>query len=227
MPRLPVPSSPLGRAGAGGVVAYLLGYLVSYLWTGQEATAIVSRATVVFTSNRAGTVAQSSLGSVLGDAGVSTATAVGWLFYNAHLVPVQAGSFPVAATSVSNVVLGVDAASTGLLLVVPPVALVAAGFLVGRSAPDRATPLPVLRARVPAGTVRGAALAAGYLPPVVVGSVLLGVAPPDARVATLTPDLLLGTLVAGLLYPVVFGGVGGWLAGRVAETTEPALAAGE
>jgi len=59
----------------------------------------------------------------------------------------------------------------------------------------------------------------GYLPCVVVGAVLFSATTIDARVEMLAPDLFMSLLVAGLLYPMVFGGLGEWLATKALELT--------
>ena len=155
---------------------------------------------------------------------------LGWLVFGAHGVAVRpldgasddavvsllfwllgGSDFPPAVPLsptrgeplVRNVLtLTVDgAAATGAFLL-PPVALTLAGFVLGRRVADG----------VVAGGSVGLRLAAGYLPLVALLAVVT-----RARVAgygyaaTVGVSLLDAALVAGLAYPVVFGGVGGLL----------------
>ena len=93
---------------------------------------------------------------------------------------------------------------------VPPLLLVGAGYLamewgdVGSSTP----------------WVGGASVVAGYLPTMLLGSVVL-----TARVGRVaaSPDGLT-TVFAGLAYPVAFGALGGTLAVRHRSEGEPAAA---
>ncbi len=122
---------------------------------------------------------------------------VGVLLYNAHLVDLSIGYLSVDA-------LGALAGQEPLLTVVwafPPVALLVAGALLGRGIPD--------------GASAGARLTLGYLPVAVGGLLTFSVEVRQGlRVTTASPDLLTGFIFAGLLYPLLFGALGGWLASR-------------
>ena len=145
-------------------------------------------------------VAVRSLGGANDDAIVSL---LFWLLRGSDFPPAVPLSPTPGEPLVRNVLtLTVDGvAATGALLV-PPVVLTLAGVTLGRRVADD----------VVSGGAVGLRLAAGYLPPVV----LLAVAT-RARVsgygyaATVGVSLLDAALVAGVAYPVVFGGVGGLL----------------
>lgn len=124
-----VPLLPGAAAGAG---AWLLGYLFTFLLTGDEIRDSPVRQ--VF----------EALGGEL-----PTWKVVGWVFYNAHFADtVFEGLFGGSRSFV-----GGDAGFTPLLFVVPPLLLAAGGLAVGRAA-GVADP----REAVPAGV----ALVVGY-----------------------------------------------------------------
>ena len=122
---------------------------------------------------------------------------IGIILYNAHLVDLSIGYLSVDA-------LGALAGQEPLLAVVwafPPVALLVAGALLGRGTSD--------------GASVGARLTLGYMPVAVAGLFAFSVEVRQGlRVTTASPDLVTGIVFAGLLYPLVFGAVGGWLASR-------------
>jgi hypothetical protein len=124
---------------------------------------------------------------------------VGWVFYNAHFVDTAAGDGAGSA-------IGGDGGFTALLYVVPPLVLLAAGLAVGRASggDDAAT-----------GAVSGASVLVGYLPLSV-----LGVLPFRATVAgtAVAPSLLPAVLLAGVLYPAVFGALGAGVAALTASS---------
>jgi len=63
--------------------------------------------------------------------------------------------------------------------------------------------------RVEGGFKHGASIAIGYFPVAVLATLVVGVTVSDVTLLSL--DSLLTLLVAGLVYPVVFGGLGGFL----------------
>jgi hypothetical protein len=121
--------------------------------------------------------------------------AVGWVFFNAHFVRTQF-DLPIVGTRTSTAIGG-DGGFSAVLYVVPPLLLVAAGLAVGQYR-DIDEPVEALL-----GTV---GILAGYLVLVVVDLVAFG-AGSDAG-----PVLGTGVLLAGLVYPAVFGTVGGLIA---------------
>lgn len=130
--------------------------------------------------------------------GDATYELVGWVFFNSHFVDaiIDAGFF---GSSTANFVGGEDGFSV-LLFAVPVLLLVAAGLAVGRyqgvSGPND-------------GAIAGALVVPGYLVLSIVGAVLFRV---EAGGATGEPDLLPAVLLAGLVYPLVFGAIGGVVA---------------
>ncbi len=125
---------------------------------------------------------------------------VGWVFYNGHFVETVVDGAPV---TVAGNAIGGDGGFTPLLFVVPPAMLLAAGLAVARfqgiDAPG-------------AGALAGAVVVPAYLALSVVGLLLFTV---TAGPATGRPDPLLAVLLAGAVYPAVFGAAGGALAGLI------------
>jgi hypothetical protein len=78
------------------------------------------------------------------------------------------------------------------------VLLLVAGLLLAR----------VAGADTPAdGAGAGAGVVVGYLPPALAGAIVF------SHGGSIAPDLVTAVLLAGVVYPVVLGGVGGALAG--------------
>lgn len=128
-----------------------------------------------------------------GDAGlVRSVQRLGWVVYNAHLV----------RTDVWLQLNFVELSAAQLTLpplcyyAVPPAGLTAAGWAVARRAPRGA-------GRV----LAGASVAVGYLPAAAVGAV--AATTPEGG-----PALATAVLLAGVVYPVACGTVGGLLADR-------------
>lgn len=171
----------LVRGGVAGVGAWLLGYLVAYVWR-AEAVAGALRGV--------GLVSQ-----LLGGEAIPAWKGVAWLFLNAHFADTE---FPTVAggTRTANFVTGGEGST--VLLALPPLLLAVAGLAVayGRSA-DAAD-----RARV------GATVALGYLP-LSAAAALASVHALGGTEATIGPDLVTAVLLAGGVYPLVFGALGG------------------
>lgn len=135
--------------------------------------------------------------------GDATYELVGWVFFNSHFADtvIDAGFF---GTSTANFVGGEDG-FTALLYVIPPALLIAAGLAIARyrGATD-----------VNDGAITGALVVPGYLVLSIVGTFLFRV---EAGGASGQPDLLPTILLAGIVFPVVFGAIGGAIASVTAE----------
>ncbi|MFC6890545.1 transporter [Halorubrum trueperi] len=175
-------TSGIVAGAAAGVAAYLLGYLVTYL-------------------TQSGRIEEQLAGfnvfaDLFGSDPIPAWQAVGWMFYNAHFVDTAIPSF-VGGTRSVNLISQADGGSLSFLFVVPPVLLVVAGLAAGRLA----------GATEPAdGALSGAFVLAGYLPLAVVGAFAFRYAVGDGAVA---PDTVTAVLLAGGVYPAVFGAAGG------------------
>ena len=123
---------------------------------------------------------------------------VGWVFYNSHFVETVVDGAPV---TVAGNAIGGDQGLTPLLFVVPPALLLAAGLALGRLQGVEAPG---------SGALAGAVVVPAYLVLSVVGLLVFTV---TAGPATGRPDPVLAVLLAGVIYPAVFGAAGGALAG--------------
>lgn len=171
-------------AGAGaGAVAYVLGYLFAYVTqSGQVEDQLAGF---------------NAFADLFGGDPIPAWQGVGWLFYNGHFVDTQVPSLIGGARSL-NLIAEADGGSLTLLYVVPPVLLIVAGIAVARIAGATA---PV------DGATAGASVLAGYLPLAVLGAFLFRYSVGDG--AAVAPDVVTAVLLAGAVYPAVFGGIGG------------------
>jgi hypothetical protein len=126
---------------------------------------------------------------------------VGCVFYNAHFADAVVPGLLGGGNAVDFVAQ--SRALPGLLYVVPPLVLPAAGVGAGRA---------VGATDVGGGLRAGVAVTAGYLPLAAIGTVLFEVSAGDAAAG---PDPVTAVLLAGVVYPVAFGGLGGAVAGRL------------
>lgn len=171
----------LSYGALGGAVAYVAGYLITYVW----------KAPVVADALRGVNI----IATFLGIEAVPTWRGVGWLFYNAHLVrtKVPGPGGPSFVDFLSQTEQG------WLLLVVIPVILIASGVIVASRGDIGA---------IGQGGIHGAAIAVGYLP-LSAGGALLTAQPIGETGARIAPDLLPALFLAGIAYPLLFGAVGG------------------
>ena len=125
---------------------------------------------------------------------------MGWVFYNTHFVD-TVGSFSAFGLDVTRSINLVGDEFSAVLYLVPALVLVAAGIAVARAA---GTPTTGSDAALAGGTV-----VAGYLPRAVAGALLFGTAGDAGSVG---PALVPAVGLAGVVYPVVFGALGGVVA---------------
>ncbi|MFB6095911.1 MAG: transporter [Haloferacaceae archaeon] len=123
---------------------------------------------------------------------------VGWAFYNAHFVRTYVPG-PFGRNTVNLVAQSSDL--TPALYALPVILLVVAGGLAAELGDAE---------EAAAGAKAGASVTLAYLPLAVVGAFLFRISLGDA---TAGPVLVTAALLAGLVYPVVCGTLGGW--GRV------------
>jgi hypothetical protein len=171
----------LVRGALAGACAWLVGYLVAYVWQSGKVTEHLE--VIGFFSQLSGEP-------------VSKWKAVAWFFLNAHYVGTKAPTL-VGGTQFLNFVTR-EGSVPGLLLVLPPVVLVVAGAAVayGRSA------------EIVDGASTGATVAVGYLPLSLLAAFLTTYSFGGSE-ATVAPDPVTAILLAGVVYPAVFGALGG------------------
>lgn len=130
---------------------------------------------------------------------------VGWLFYNAHGVPLRFPEFGGGLGGGTHNFLTGAGGGTLLVAVPPIVLLVAGGLLTWRF---RAS----LRSRTDAA-ILGATTAVGYLLATIIGLLVVAVSVSEV---TIRPDPVTAIVLAGLAYPIGFGALGGLLVRAVA-----------
>ncbi len=196
-----------------GAVAGGLSFLVGYVLTGG-----------LYLIEASDGIGDAS-GESTGELGVTTVDLVGWLFYNAHFVDVGTSVFGLSiwvnlltgelggtlgawAQQFGTGEFGESSAFTGVAdlvplavwLLVPVVVLLAVGYVLARR-DDATDPRDGARA--------GASQAVGYFLLAVVGTFLF------SATFDVGPQLEASAAVMGLLYPIVFGGAGGAVAGKL------------
>ena len=119
---------------------------------------------------------------------------VGWLFYNGHFVPTLVDA-PVFGGS-TNFIAETEA-FLPLLYVIPPLLIVGAGLAVARRSLGAGD--------VTDAALAGASVAVGYLPLSLLGIVAFGVSLGSSSGG---PDPILAAVLAGVVYPAIFGIIG-------------------
>lgn len=208
---------PLTAAAAAGAGAYVVGYVLTYAWTGGRVGTMATEVTayVEFSSGGTTVVNEPTLAALVGDGGPAATTWAGWLYHSAHFVPLDVTNSAArfGFGSVPNPVLAAEGPLGTLLFLLPPVLLALAGWLAsGR------------RSRPSSGARRGATVAAGYLPLAIAGALVFVAEPSIWRRGAVGPDLLASVLLMGIVYPVVFGGLGSWVGHAVARRRESDVA---
>lgn len=183
----------LRRSIPAGVLAYAVGYLATYVAVASRVESLLRGITVEL---RYGGGYEPLVALI--EPTPEPWKAVGWFFHAAH------HSELVVPRLATRNVLNIDlVARVGgpyrALYVVPPVALVVAGYVVARYGTTTG----------PRGEdYAGASVVFGYLPCAVAGGLLYTVGRPSVG-----PDLFSTFFVVGGVYPLVFG----WLGGRAAR----------
>jgi plastocyanin len=153
---------------------------------------------------------------------VDSFSSAGGLFYNAHLVDVIISGGPTTPTFRSNILLAeATNASTGfeavpnseanielvglpippaVLFAVPVFLLAVGGYLIN----ERSEAVPTPETAV----ASGGAIGLGYLPLVSLGAAMIRFRSPEVLFGDI--DLVGAILIAGVVYPAVFGGLGGY-----------------
>lgn len=215
----------VGRAAALGIAASLAGYLVTFVWLGRTAAGLAADVSISVRAGAPGLspVVDRTLASLVGTE-VAPWIWTGWLWSNAHFVRVVEWSYPTSTVAVPNLLVAGDATWLALFAVPPLLLAVAGGIAARHETAGTVAELPVLRLRLPAGAVRGMGVWVGYLPAAVLGAFLVSTPTTHAALAPLAPGLASTFVLAGLLYPLAFGGLGGWLGTRLRARSDPASA---
>lgn len=178
---------PFIEGAIAGATAWIAGYVL---------TALVVLARMQDTQ-------LSEISDAVGDGG-SGIDFVGWVFFNSHLVDtvIEADVLGIGGASTMSFI-GEDG-FTPLLYVIPVAMLVGSGLAVGRSHGVTETP---------AGAVAGVLVVPPYLVLSAIGAVMFRVST-EALGASFSgqPELLPAILLAGIVFPAVFGAIGGIVA---------------
>ncbi|QCJ47918.1 MULTISPECIES: hypothetical protein [Haloprofundus] len=203
---MPVTHLPLRRSASVGAVVYAVGYAVALVATAGYAGAVAAVEVAGETTDAA------PLGEILGVDPASWITS-GWLFYNAHLVPT---SVPIADAVnglgglTNRSLLATLGGPLYALYLLPPLLLLAAGYVVVRTSETPGEN---------GARNAGASVVAGYFPLFLLGAFVFTVGAADAR--TVASPAGLPSVFLGLVYPLVFGSIGGLVAGRRATASTP------
>lgn len=171
---------PIARGAVGGVAAYVVGYLLTYVWHSDTAREMLRGINFFL--------------EFFGGEPIATWKAVGWLFYNAHFVAVTHPTFGRGQGQTNFIASG----DVSVLLYAVPLVLVLVAAAVIAYTSDAEAPA--------AGGLAGSLVVVGYLPLALIG-VLVFRATRDG--ATIAIDPVTGILLAGIVYPVVVGAIGG------------------
>lgn len=129
-------------------------------------------------------------------------TFVGWAYHNAQFVDVDAPdqSFNLFDAGLTS---GLFDLPTVLYRILPVVVLIAAGYLLVRS----------LDVTDPTTSVKfGATIAAGVTVMAAIGASVFSISS-GSGTGSSSPQLLASILIIGVVYPALFGGIGGYIAG--------------
>lgn len=201
---------PGGTGVLWGVVAYLVGFGANYLLVSTRLSAFLSRATVTVEETTY-TVAE-----LAGNGGIPTWKAAGLSFYNTHFVEAVFSGFVgvFGQAGWRSNLAGSAGGSFQLLFALTPLLLVGSGVAITRSAAESTD----LRFAFGTGGGRfflnGAVVSLlGYLPLALLGGLLFS-ADLDGKVVVQI-DLFKSIVLGGMVYPFVFGGLGGYLQWRL------------
>lgn len=232
--RVDVGRSQLGLGVIAGVAAYVVGFLASFLPGPIANPRAYPPNDVVNASIDPRRVGVENSQFPLSET-IDAVSSAGGLFYNAHFVDVITPRGPGSPSFRSNVLLaehtnattgfgGITGGEVEITLVglpIPPVLFFAVpvlllgvgGYMInersGRGAPTPET-----------AVLSGSAVALGYLPLVAVGAAMIRFRNPQILFGKI--DFVGAISIAGIVYPVVFGGIGGyvWFATRNSEDTD-------
>jgi hypothetical protein len=176
------------RGAGGGAAAFVVSYVVAFVLWSVSSLPDPETVEQAFEQAIVASIADS----------VPAWKAAGYVLFNGHMVDVT------SETLIGDGSLDLIALADGSLLVlaylVPPVVLVVTGYVLASNANVTGTSQ---------AAIAGALVAVGYAVLVVL---LALVVPHDAGRAALSVDVTSALVFAGVVYPVVFGAIGGVVA---------------
>lgn len=179
---------PGGWTSLWGAGAYLIGYFIIYVVTKQRGLIAMQRVELTPKSET------TTFATYLKEATIPVWKSAGWLFYSAHSVPITVPRDRLPLILVN--LIGAAGGALVVLYVLPPLILMSAGWIATRNK-ESSSPTKLL--------IAGGMISLGYVPLALAGTVLFAV---NRSGIALHPDILFGVVVAGLLYPAVFGAIG-------------------
>lgn len=200
-----VDATTVATGAVAGAVAFLVGYGITYAIRGSE---VLQQFQQGFAGGAGTTMSQ------LGIDPPSTMSLVGWVFYVGHNSNIE---ISVSAAGQSQTMsVGGSFSADPILMIAPAVLLILAGFAVAY--------VSDVSPRGYGLSLAGATVTAGYGVLAIVGvflfswsvSVSQGFVSADM---TVRPALMTSILLVGLLYPAIFGGIGGTIAKFVKSDT--------
>jgi len=172
---------PIGRGGRFGVIAYVLGYAATYVFYEFESD------------------------ESLGDLTDSVFELVGVVFYNAHFVDTELSGGGESETRNFLSEASELTVPEPVWYLVPVAVLVIAGYVVTQRGDGRAL-------STQDAVASGASIVAGYLPLAVAGTFLFSFDQSFfGTTVSFSPDTVPAVALAGLAFPLICGGVGGFL----------------
>lgn len=181
-----VGSARLGYGAVAGALAFIVNYLIAFvLWSATS-----------FPETFEGALRELVTGQV------QDWVFAGWLLYGAHFVDIvtTVSLGPASPEVTTNAVSAVSQSTTDILFLTVPAILVVAGVALARSHGAQSTS---------DGLITGAAAALGYFPLVAIGVFVFAT---SGSVGEAQPAFASAVLLAGIVYPTVFGALGGLLA---------------
>ena len=197
---------PLVRGGLLGAGAYVLGYVLTFLFVEYEVNTDFSNPFAVAWQIDLDVIA---LALRFQPGGGGTKDLAGWVFYNTHFVEtiVPEPGYQSGSTT-ANILLETGTLSIPAVvwLLIPVLLLVGAGYVTSMVVDRQATPREKALA--------GGTIVVGYLPLTGAGILLFtkAYAPNAAYGVSMHPVWILAIGLMGIVYPVVLGGIGGLLA---------------
>ncbi|WP_435333556.1 transporter [Haloarchaeobius sp. TZWWS8] len=184
-----IDGTTVARGAGTGALAFLVSYVL---------TALLWAVTELPRPESLGEAFEQAIVDAVRDS-VPTWQSSGMVFFNGHFVDVRyEGQFVRGSVDLVSLAGG---GLVQLVYVVVPLALVAAGFVAARRSGHTGDLSDAI--------VSGSLVAPGYLPQVVLGAVLFAHATDGS---SLSIPLVEAVVVAGVVYPLICGGVGGLVA---------------
>lgn len=177
------------RGSVLGILSWVIGYVLTYLLVANDISESFLQQAIEAFQDEPATYEM-----------------VGWVFYNAHFVDTAIEGIPMIGGSSTNFITG-EAEFTMLLYVIPIALLIGAGLALARY---ESVESPT------GGVLAGITVVPGYLLAIVAGVFLFEVSIGGVAAA---PDMIQAIGLAGVTYPLVFGGIGGAIASITNETT--------